>query len=147
MTYEEILENNKLIAKFIDLTPHNLFPDELQAPDNFGWMAVNVNVNSDYAKEDNEFIGFEEFFQFHKSWDWLMPVVDKIELLNHNVLIYNGYVLINTYHDWFECNPEVIENRYTDKNMFEINNYGENKLETTYLSVIEFIKWYNINKL
>ena len=78
MSEQEILDSNKLIAEFIELTPHDLFPDELQASGEFSWMAVIVNIKTNYAKECNEFNCFEDFFEFHSSWDWLMPVIEKI---------------------------------------------------------------------
>lgn len=93
MTQEEIIEGNKLIAKFIDLTPHNMFPDELQAPFGFEWIATNVNIRAMYAKEDNEFTSFEDLFLFHSSWDWLMPVCIKLGMIFVNtniVLTYNN---------------------------------------------------------
>ena len=79
MTREEMLEGNKLIANFVGLVPHNMFPEEYCAPDDFGWVAVRVNVRADYQKEDEEFTSFEDLFEFHSSWDWLMPVLEKIE--------------------------------------------------------------------
>lgn len=137
MTKNEILEGNKLIAKFIDLTPHNMFPDELQAPGEFSWMAVRVNTRAHYAKEDDEFISFENLFEFHSSWDWLMLVVEKIESLKHPVYISSNNCQIYEKTSWGENNG------------WHIDSYGKNKLEATYLAVVEFIKWHNkliINK-
>ena len=85
MNKKEIIENNKLIAEFVGLVPHSMFPDELSATGEFSWMAVRVNVTADYQKEDKEFISFEDLFEFHSSWDWsgngsdhkkLRPLVD-----------------------------------------------------------------------
>jgi len=121
MTQEEIIEGNKLIAKFIDLTPHNMFPDELQAPFGFEWIATNVNIRAMYAKEDNEFTSFEDLFLFHSSWDWLIPAVSKITR-----------------------NEEFIEQENREY-ILDIIGYGH--IEDVFEAVIEFIKWYNGNIL
>lgn len=139
MNKEEILENNKLIAEFVDLTPHSIFPDELQAPGAFMWMAVQVNAYSDYAKEEDEFNCFEEFFQFHKSWDWLMPVVEKIELLK--IKDYNIRVSI----DSVRCLISITHFYEGSIKIFYKNIYNDNdsKMERIYKLIIEFIKYYN----
>ena len=124
MTEDEIL-GNKLIAEFIDLTPHNMFPDELQAPGEFSWMAVGVNVRADYDKEDDEFISFENLFEFHSSWDWLIPVIDKIYSMNE-------YIEYKDYMNNIICDGGIdINTRF---------------IQITFSDVVEFIKWYN-NKI
>ncbi len=66
---------------------------------------------------------------FNSSWDWLMPVVEKIESLGHGVTIYRKGCHIN------------------DIGVSSINGFTHsNKLEQTYKAVVEFIKWYNQTK-
>ncbi len=59
--------NNKLIAEFMGFTQEK----------NIGWydndMLMSQNV---YDSQDGNC--FDELL-FHTSWDWLMPVVEKIE--------------------------------------------------------------------
>ena len=57
---ETIKENNKLIAEF---------------------MGYNVKNNKCYSPKYND--GTISPMQFHKSWDWLIPVVKKIESLGY----------------------------------------------------------------
>ena len=57
MKKEEITQNNKLIAEFIE------FPTKL--------TCKNVNATMKY----------------HSSWDWLMPIIEKSEGLGFEVLI------------------------------------------------------------
>jgi hypothetical protein len=137
LTQQEIIESNKSIAEFIDLTPHNMFPDELQAPDNFAWMAINVNINADYQKEYNEFKGFEYLFKFHSSFDWLMPVVEKIESLGFQFDII-GRLLPNSkekmHFIWLWDDNQEIHIECPEM---------ETKKEAIYIGCIEFIKWYN----
>ena len=55
MKTNEILENNELIAEFMDITIGNYTTEEEEAP-------TQYHIND---------------ILFHYSWDWLMPVVEK----------------------------------------------------------------------
>lgn len=79
---------------------------------------------------------YSEFY-FDSKWDWLMPVVEKIESLKHPVYISSNNCQIYEKISWGEHNG------------WNVDSYGKNKLEATYLAVVEFIKWHNkliINK-
>ena len=55
------MNNNKLIAEFMGLeTPDGCYFEHL-------------------TKEGNRELTHHILLQYHTSWDWLMPVVDKIE--------------------------------------------------------------------
>ena len=107
-------ENNKLIAEFmgfveVDSGWYNYMP-QLQAQD----------------------------LKYHVSWDWLMPVVDKIERIvfdeenSFNVTIGSGiYCVVQDLHG--ECYEMI----YDDE---------ETKIEAVYKAVVDFIKWHNENK-
>lgn len=74
--------------------------------------------------------------KYHKSWDWLMPVVEKIDKdfsKNFEVIIYSASCYI---HKWNE-----------DKQVYDtfISGVGK-KIDAVYGAVIEFIKWYNENR-
>ena len=97
MTQEEILEGNKLINAFMGY-PYN--------------MTKN---------------GYPEQVIYHSSWDWLMPVVEKIESLRYEVAIHSTW-----------CNI----NRGTSNDLGYIG--GETKIEAVYKGVIHFIKWHKI---
>jgi hypothetical protein len=62
--------------------------------------------------------------QFHLSWDWLMPVVEKIGSI--------GYIVSIEGHN---CRIEG------DHILFTSKRY--NKMQSTYETVIEFIEWHN----
>ena len=69
--------------------------------------------------------------QYHESWDWLMPVVEKIEAIEGiRFIIEKNRVLICSY------GPEYFWNSGTTY---------DSKITTTYNAVVEFIKWYNEN--
>ena len=89
------MKDNKLIAEFMGL---DSFKDSL-ASLHQGKINVDVDVY--------------EQAQYHTSWDWLMPVVDKIEQVNEGV-------------------PEQ---------MLHVSLYST--IDEVYNSVVEFIKLIN----
>ena len=56
-------KNNRLIAEFIGMQETKI-----------GWYDAEENLPLGYTTDNT----FDELL-FNKSWDWLMPVVDKIE--------------------------------------------------------------------
>ena len=69
--------------------------------------------------------------QFETSWDWLMPVIEKIETVDGGIVI--GKTTCSLI--------------YGDGLTQTINkNIKGDKLEVIYSLVIDFIKWYNENK-
>lgn len=100
-----IEEGNKLIAEFMGITPI-------------------VENNGVVYKDPNT--GHIMLIRYHTSWDWLMPVVEKIESLGYGVTIYRKGCHIN------------------DIGLFGVNGFNhKSKIEQTWLAVVEFIKWYN----
>ena len=89
-------DNNQLIAEF---------------------MGYEVKHNKCYSPKYND--GTIAPMQFHKSWDWLMPVVQKI-----------GDEYLNTpFDETYSHLTEQYENIWT--------------LEDTYNAVVEFVKEQN----
>lgn len=70
-----------------------------------------------------------EDYWFHSSWDWLMPVVEKIENSHESCDIAFAPVGCIISRDGFNYNCDC-----------------DTKLEAVYKAVVEFIKWYNENK-
>ena len=127
----EIMENNKLIAQFMEL------PTEI-------FNSGNLNY---YFKEFNSGTWYEEQeLSYNISWDWLMPVVEKIrkvpsydrDKFGTEVIIYNGKTSIKSggYGEKEHSNSffnKSVRGKY-------------NSIEPTHKAVVEFIKWYNSNK-
>lgn len=63
--------------------------------------------------------------EYHTSWDWLMPVVDKIERLGNRCEI--GITKCKIYSA--DYNRETF--------------YAATKILAVYEHVVDFIKWYN----
>ena len=101
--------NNKLIAEFmgISIGEYTTYPEE--SP-------------TQYAVED---------LQYHISWDWIMPVIDKIETMGCEVV-----------HRVGDCNIYKIDEQENYRCIIEM--IGLNKLESTYKAVVEFIKNHKI---
>ena len=108
--------DNELIAEFMGAKP-----DTVHTP------------IGEYVWFDKAFLNFHLFnkknLQYNSSWDWLMPVVDKIEssgirtqihrsMLDHTCVFYNGS---------YDSGPIG----------------GMTKIECVYKSVVDFVKWYN----
>lgn len=108
-------ENNKLIAEFMQSIEDGLYLDGL-----YFYKGRYYDTN----------------MAFHKSWDWLMPVVEKIENLGYEFFIVEDRIKIahNTDHS-----TEIIINFTLGR------NYGS-KREAVYQGVVEFINEYNKNK-
>ena len=82
-------------------------------------------------------------YLYHSSWDWLMPVVEKIEatkILDYNirVTIDSTRTIISVTHFGKGSIKTFYKGIYED---------SDDKITRTYKVIIEFIKWYNQNKL
>lgn len=130
-------ENNKLIAEFIGLH------DEILSTGNIhSWSDAPFFYITEDSKE-KVMEGVAKYSKYHTSWDWLMPVVEKIR----NVPSYD--------RDRFSTEVIIYGNKTTIKS----GGYGEKKhskfffnktirgtnntTEAAYYAVVEFIKWYN----
>jgi len=65
------------------------------------------------------------YMEYHTSWDWLIPVVEKIESLGYVFTIQGGKAEYGEMISETQC------------------FIAEDKLSSTYQAVVEFIKEYN----
>lgn len=135
---KEISEGNKLIAEFMGGVCSNY------ADGSKGWIIPNLTKNG--------VEGDEKSLKFHSSWDWLMPVVEKIgktiipkdwlkagwDLSVHYSIHSVGVSFEIGDHD-LHITDSGIEAKMWD-------NISKEPITRTWLAVIEFIKWYNENK-
>lgn len=104
----ENLKNNILIAEFMGYKP---------APE----VAPNYYIKKQTgAMRTNEML-------YHSSWDWLMPVVEKIESLGGSVGI-DG-IKNRTFHCYIYSN-------------YIISCNSSSKIEAVYSAVVKFINNY-----
>lgn len=109
------MKDNKLIADF---------------------MEVNVISLDDVRKNKNPYISsadgyLEDDLKYHCSWDWLMAVVEKIESIGYEFTIIESRCKVSNNTD------------HSTEELFYIETI-DNKINTTYQSVVQFIKNYKI---
>ena len=101
------------------------------------------------VKVDDQGMGGYDWddLEYRESWDWLMPVVDKIEetfiLSNVKAMVY---IKICNFDCRIEHDPQhsiAFKEEIEFEDIWEVAN---SKKEATYKAVILFIKWYNENK-
>ena len=104
-------ENNKIIAEFLgkEYKDNSIVIDYTQFS--------GVNPSGKVWQET----------KYHKDWNWLMEVVEKIESL--------GY----SYSTYLSGNVRVVNFR----SIIDYNLIGGTLQETNYNACVEFIKWYN----
>jgi hypothetical protein len=121
---ENILENNRLIAEFMGQK------SELYEFPQFGYM----NTKGDFITEFND-----SQLKFHKDWNWLMPVIEKIEALDEKSFEttshFNGFI-----------NKRLYNTAFIDTKNYEVISSGnlmESRIESVYTAILAFIKLYN----
>ena len=128
------MENNKLIAEF---------------------MGVKIGVDSYSYRPGQSDLLKEENLNYHKSWDWLMPVVEKIESLDLKEYGYQWEGIDGEieYNNGSIC-VEIEQDRcwiYMKLQLDPFHTFNEKtrgisfptKIEATYAAVVEFIEYYN----
>ena len=123
MEKEEILKGNKLIAKFM---PNMVFIEP-----------KNKDCKSYWRKLDADNLPMAEYIKdglrYHSSWDWLMPVVEKIEK--------SGCIVEMSLSLGGFCRIVWIGRKGEGATSF--NNQDNNLLNCTFQTVIEFIEYFN----
>ena len=112
------MENNKLIAEFMGM--------------NYGDPNDN-SVMIQMTPQGNEVVPINSM-EYHSSWEWLMPVVDKIESLGYEFFIVEDRIKIA--HNTDHSTETIID--------FTL---GGSKRDATYQAVVEFIKQYNDGRM
>jgi hypothetical protein len=107
-------EKNRMIAEFMGATITDI--KGIQKPIYYPIMGKSVFVNK---------------LKYHTSWDWLMPVVEKIEQTNDG------------------CTLVIIEDErchIDNQKEFHIDSVGHTKIEAVHNAAVAFIEWYNENE-
>ena len=116
-------ENNKLLAEFMEWGN--------------GGVYITPFENVGYCNGEPTSICLGYDLLFHKSWDWLMPVVDKIEkelTEEFRVVIFEDECSI--YQKTEDGSTLIIFNCIAEQ-------FNTSKIEATYLACVEFVEWYN----
>ena len=122
MSEQEIIEGNKLIAKFV----YN---------DSF----IDDGDGCCYCELPNGMVDFYiEDAKYHSSWDWLMPVVEKVTSLIQEKL----YIPVGKYKE-YEEQHNLYEIQWRKLFHYQSYNFFKAGIESIYKAIVEFIKWYN----
>lgn len=135
---EEILFGNKLIAEFMGYRVFNK-----RYPRNHGIGGGIEPIFKDVILEKTK---------YHISWDWIMPVVEKIESTgidsyewtdnrgtHYNFDNFEVSINFNTCFIW--CNYKLDPPICMNPNSCHIRQ--ETKLRAIYVAIVEFIQEYN----
>jgi len=115
MTQQYILEGNRLIAIFMG----GEFRTDLKfAGITSGWINTPANDNIHIAQDYN--------LKYHKSFDWLIPVIEKI----NSTKIDNQTIDVIIYKTTCHIN---------NSEQIIIEATGENMIEAVYVAIIQFI--------
>jgi len=119
--------DNKLIAIFMGLeTPDEVYFEHLS--------------KEGHRSELTHFM----LLNYHNSWDWLMPVLDKIGTLVENISTHQSETFSGR---WYQYTISFYNYKgFSKAIIIEIKSdytNAESKLDTYYRAVIEFINWYN----
>ena len=101
----------------------SVLPDELKA-----------SVGGSIVYDLNDGNCFDEL-EFHTSWDWLMPVVEKIESMRDD--------FGNAHRVTIDMGNAVVENTSNNSSISIAILGSTNKIDATYHAVIEFINLKN----
>lgn len=124
MNREEIIEANTLIAEFdgYERTGHN--------------HPFQPDKGPTYRKEGVAGEYWGERFNYHSSWNELMPVVEKIENI--------GSTSVNFHKTGCMIQPVVYDIKTDSLKWHDpITRFAKTKIEAVWLAVVEFINWWN----
>ena len=133
-----ITKNNKMIAEFMGgkLSAHS--QNLINMPQTIGEAKIHCVKGSEGLPNGTYSLCYLHELKYHSSWDWLMPVVEKInnttdEFGNEmNFQIGNGFVWVD---------QPIGDRIYFSGN--EIDHKKEPMIDKVYKAVVEFIQWYN----
>ena len=127
MTKQEILDGNRLIAEFM----------QVEIKENFHKLFYYSDQPFYYVdgKSREEVLDkASSYFKYHLSWDWLMPVVEKIEIQSKDLFGEYEDSIINGCGFMIPL-PE-----------FNISIAEVSKIAAVYVGVLKYIDWYNSQK-
>lgn len=110
------MTDNELIAEFMGLERSKANHDYFFIPEYHAFVAP-----------DN--------ILYHQSWDWLMPVVEKIE---RSGTLFHTRIMCYADENNYLCDIVDIENNEASCQLSQTS-----KIDAVYKAVVGFIKWYN----
>ena len=120
---QEIIEGNRLIAKFI----------------NYPTMFPRIKIGTGETYEE------EVLPNFHYSWDFLMPAVEKIESMDslRNNTAWSDTYFVNDFNKMVEIGKHGVKEPIA---VVWRKSHTEPKINAMWQSVVKFIVWYKEQK-
>lgn len=130
------IEENRLIAEFMGGVLSSV-PNLINLPQTVGEAHILCVKGSECLPNGTYSVYRVNELQYHKSWDWLMEVVERINLIDD----YRFTVYIASM-------DTRIEDNVTGNIVIDINckHAVDELIESVYEAVVEFIKWHNFAK-
>ena len=178
MTQIEIIKGNNLIRIFEGYVHYEkVLIDNSDCGRIYGWARIYSKVpipiydydtqkylHDDYYKQELYLKSIWGPLEYHKDWNKLMSIVEKIEMLEIELpeIYKKGWLKNSTHgstilHVLYDCREEFkgwisdVSLEGSHPYIFDSLNTNEKRFKTkkeaTYKAVIEFIKWYNANKI
>ena len=127
----ETIKGNKLIAEFM------------------GMKSMLVSEYENYEGSDRSSVHFADHYQnYHSSWDWLIPVVEKITY--ELQFRYAGHKLNEAdAMEWYKWKRYFQKEKNTCKLITAtegVQLLTSSNIYRVYSFVVGFIQWYNENK-
>jgi hypothetical protein len=119
MENNEIIKGNKLIAEFMG---YKYYPHPAK---DSGWRKEkgHLKLHGYFLCRTNKQL------EYHSSWDWLMPVVEKIS---------------ETYTVNIQSYPVMgFDVRFNEGTYRRAYSENESAIKAVWTAVIKFIEWYN----
>jgi hypothetical protein len=123
-------ESNKLIAEFMG-GAYEKNPATLKPYDD------RIILDGSIVYVENT--GTGNYLKYHESWDWLMPVVEWIGVLDTDRYIRIGTTFVDfqgEYTGWIMTRSSLGNEHFNAPSL----------IEATYKAVVAYIEWYNKNK-
>lgn len=134
MSTEEILNGNKLIAEFMGYTWS-------KEGDGKTYLKKFIEQKDIYSTKPDQ-------LQYNSSWNWLMPVVEKIEHLYEQQKVYPIFEI-----SVIRCRLALLhplKYKVWTVGIAPVNTFDDivasSKIEALWMVIIEFIKYYNENE-
>ena len=134
-----IIENNKKIADFLNWEKVETFNYITPYVQNYLTVSRRICQTSIFRQTD---------LKFHTSWDWLIPVIEKIKSIPNKekfgMLKYEVDVILDVPNIRIVQSYKImIGDKSND--YFDIIEYENNFITNVYNAVLKFIDWYNKN--
>lgn len=137
----DTIEDNKLIAAFMGIKPNRFEINHYSHGFNlFSNPSLEGLTWPRFSAWDTEELVMAELYKEAKyatSWDWLMPVVEKIRSLGSKIVIN---ILPECSGIQSSC---YISNEEYDYPWIHITQTGRTAIEAVYCDIVAFIKHYN----